>query len=264
MAPTLANILQRAIELQLRGIFTMLPGRIESYDPATQLANVKPLLKVSIPGATTADGETTEAELSEELPIIPNVKVQFPRVRAAVSGGTLDAHMYFPVKAGAEVMLIFSMMSLDKWSAGDGLDPIDPQDPRHHDLSDSIAIVGMYPDGTPISGLDDDDIRIVLDHPVGGRSEIGLGGDTGDAWLIPDPAVACYAQLGEKDAAELGVLGETLHAKLYALLDSFKTNAAAIVNTGVGPGSLNPTVLADIGTFLTGLADILCEKVKVS
>jgi hypothetical protein len=103
------------------------PGRIESFDPATGKAEVKPL--VQFPRKDKDSGEVTTLE----LPVIPDVPV------AVAQGG--GAKMTFPVSAGDPCLLIFSEVSLDEWLTNGG-DP-DPKDFRRNNLSDAMAIVGL-------------------------------------------------------------------------------------------------------------------------
>jgi hypothetical protein len=60
-------------------IHTAIPGRIESYDAATCLANVKPLLKRRFT-VDNADGEIVQQD--EEYPVIMAVPVSFCRILA--------------------------------------------------------------------------------------------------------------------------------------------------------------------------------------
>lgn len=124
MRDTLSDLLRSAIQSVLNDIHTCLPGRIESYDHATQKASVLPLLSRRL-----RSGDV------EERPVIANVPVVFPR-----SGG---ASLTFPVLPGDGCLLVFSERSIDLWLDQGGI--VAPDDPRKFDLSDCIAIMGLYP-----------------------------------------------------------------------------------------------------------------------
>jgi hypothetical protein len=255
--PNLASVIRRAIESALRSTYTMMPGRVESFDPDTQTANVQPLIRYAFPGQTVNE-TTTEEDLLTDLPVLPDVPILFPRSKSST--------IYWRIDPGSLVMLVFGTFSLEKFLVSNAetiaSGTIDPQDPRHHDLSDAVAIPGLYPEADPIANFDPADIRLINEPEGGPRTEVKLGGDTGDVALIVDR----YAQLGDEDADEFTLLGETAIADLQTLAQSFITNAATFVQVAStpGPGILNPTVVTDLGTFISSLAAWLTAKAKVS
>ena len=126
--PTLADGVSGAIWSTLANVHTVMPGIVQAYDAATQQAEVKPQLKKNYLDGT---------ELS--LPVISSVPVIFPR--------TATASLTFPVAKGDKVLLVFSERSLDEYlSLGK---EVKPQDRRKFDLSDAIAIPGLYDFSTP-------------------------------------------------------------------------------------------------------------------
>lgn len=60
-----------------------------------------------------------------------------------------------PIAVGDTGYLIFSDRSLDAWLAGGG-GIVDPQDARHHDLTDAIFVPGLVPFGNQTSDSTDD------------------------------------------------------------------------------------------------------------
>ncbi|MCK5603276.1 hypothetical protein KAR91_15440 [Candidatus Pacearchaeota archaeon] len=122
-SPTLAEVLQNAIRAEMLEIHTMLPAKVEKYDPDKQKASVSPLLKKKY-----VDGEIVQ------LPVINDIPVQW------LSGG--DAFIHMPLKVGDIGMVIFAERSLDKWLSGDG-SAVVPDDPRHHNLTDAVFIPGI-------------------------------------------------------------------------------------------------------------------------
>lgn len=121
---SLIDAINKGIESALNIIHTAVPGRIEKYDSGSQKAEVKPLIKRSYTDGT-----------SLSLPVIPNVPVIMPR--------TATFSLTFPVAAGDLVLLIFCERSLDRWLSNGG--EVEPGDDKKHDLSDAIAIPGLYP-----------------------------------------------------------------------------------------------------------------------
>jgi len=121
-------------------IHTTMPARIESYDHTQQRASVQPLIKKQY-----RDGQ----EVS--MPIIDRVPVVFPR-----SGG---ASLTFPVKAGDNVLLVFSERSMEKWLQDGGEQ--NPEDPRKFDLTDAIALPGLNPFNLASASTTNKDVELV-------------------------------------------------------------------------------------------------------
>jgi hypothetical protein len=122
---SLTALINSALDAALSDLHTHLPGRVESYDPATGLASVVPLLKRKY----AAD------DAAIELPVIPGVPVMHPRAG--------NAWVKLPIAAGDMVLLEFSERSLDRWLEKGGV--VDPEDPAKFSLNDAVAYPGLYP-----------------------------------------------------------------------------------------------------------------------
>jgi hypothetical protein len=133
--PTLSEVLQKSIDQVLANVHTCLPGKIETYDDATGLASVQPLLKRKYTGE----------DESIELPVISGVPVVFSR--------TANAYLKLPVAAGDNVMLLFAERSIDKWLTKGGV--VEPGDPAKFSLNDAIAVPGLYPKADAIQANGD-------------------------------------------------------------------------------------------------------------
>lgn len=120
----LADLIYLGIDSRLVDTHTALPGKIVSYDRATQLAKVRPALKRKY-----KDGEVVE------LPVINGVPVAFP------SGG--DAFIHFDLVEGDDVLLVICERSIDIWKQKGEV--VSPNDPRRFNLSDAFAIPGGKP-----------------------------------------------------------------------------------------------------------------------
>ena len=122
--PTLAGVIRDAIASRLADVHVSLPARIVSYDAATQKAEVQPEIKRTFIDGTSAD-----------LPIIVDVPVAWPRAG--------KAYLHMPLKAGDQVMLVFSERSLDEWKNRGG--SVKPKELRKFSISDAWAVPGGYP-----------------------------------------------------------------------------------------------------------------------
>lgn len=126
--PTLAEVLQRALESRLADVFTSLPGEVVTYYPETQTADVLPVVRRPLP--TEDDGIAFE-----DLPIVPNVPIVFPR-------GS-DVSIVWKPKPGDGVLLCVQMLSPANWRRTGEVS--DAGDVRLHSLGNAFAIPGAYP-----------------------------------------------------------------------------------------------------------------------
>jgi len=149
--PTLANVIQSAINTDRCNLNTALPASIVSYDASTQLAQVRPQFKRKFITGDVVD-----------TPIIHDVPVVMPRAgRAFIS---------LPLKAGDQVLLVVAQRSLDAWKSQGGCVDTSTEN-RKHDLSDCFAIPGGYPTNNTVP-MDPDNLLIVND-----QGQVTISGD---------------------------------------------------------------------------------------
>lgn len=231
-SPTLAHALRRALEAQSAALRVSLPGRVERFDPATQLADVKPLLH-EVYELDTGDTETSS------LPVITNVPVYSP--------GGQDFSLTMPVKAGDSCWLFFSDRSLDLWNENGGEQ--DPVDPRRHDLTDAICIVGVRPKATALSEYDADAIQM---GKIGGvrvrvkSAAVHLGVDHNED---ATDSVA-LASLVKNELEALKQKLESLTTAFNTHLHTVQTSGTPFVHTGVTtnvtPQAFPPNPVQDV------------------
>lgn len=137
--PTLAKLMEDAINAELVQVNTCLVAKVVAVDVAAAKVDVQPVLK-----RRYAD------ETLKEMPVITSVPIA--NYRAG------DAFITLPVKVGHYVELRFSQRSLDIWLNKGGV--VDPQDRRKFHLQDAIAYPGIYPFTEPPQGATADDIII--------------------------------------------------------------------------------------------------------
>lgn len=201
-SPELEELLTLAINSFLEDVHTGLPGRVDEYFPETQKANIKPLIKRRI---IHEDG----SELLEELPVIPDVPIAFDR--------TGKFFITFPVAKGDLVRLHFLERSIDNYLSGIG-DDTDPDEFRRHDLSDAIAVPGLYPFRRSIKDINS--VNLVMGHDEGGIQ----------IHLTPNGTMEVKVTGESEEAVALG------NALQSFWNNSFKpTFDAHIHPTGVGP-----------------------------
>lgn len=146
--PTLSRLLERVILTALSRMFVARPARVEAYDAENQTVDVTPTLKEVVEGE-----ETTRVQ---EMPRVNKVPLCWPRA----GNWFLSA----PLAPGDYVLLVCADRSIDTWQERGGI--VDPIDLRRHNITDAIAIPGVYPrpDALTESGIGDD---MILGHQGG-------------------------------------------------------------------------------------------------
>ncbi len=122
----LSDAIKLQINARLDHLHTAFPATIVSYDANTQKASVQPMIE-----RLDSNGESTKPAVINGVPIL------FP------SAGT--GILSFPIKTGDHVLVVVSDRSLDNYMFSDGSITINPEDRKTHDMSDAIAIPGLYP-----------------------------------------------------------------------------------------------------------------------
>jgi len=121
-APTLDELINALISLQLDDVHVAMPGRVVAYDGASQRASVQPTSKRVV----VVDGVRS----LESLPVLHGVPVVLP------GGG--GYRLTFPVAADDPVLLVVCSQAIDVL-AGAGA----PSSDRRHSPTDAVAILGL-------------------------------------------------------------------------------------------------------------------------
>lgn len=215
--PAWSTVIRRAIEVVLRSVSTAEPGVIESFDADACTADVQPLLMRIVRSET---GKTARRQN-----VVTHAPVLF------VGGG--GSRLTFPVKRGDQCLLIVASRAIDRWNEiGEELDP---QNERHHHITDAIAIVGLTPQA----------------HAKA---------------VNPDATVleAADLRLGNSDAAQSSMRADEFLDKLagtVSVLTALKTFAATCTTV---PASVPASTLATaIDTFASLVSTFKTSQVKV-
>lgn len=245
-APTLADVITRALESKSTELRVALPARVERYDASKQLIDAHPLIKDEY-----FDWE--DERHTHSLPVVTNIPVVFP--------GAGGFRLTFPVQVGDTVLLVFSDRSLDRWldSGGD----VDPVDNRQHSLADAIAIPGLRPFSNPVTGASTSDATIGKDggpQIVMKEAEIHLGADSSVPATEPVIKGATYRTAEDQLLSNLALALTQAGTALTAAgpLTLLPPAGASITAAGA---ALN-TIAAYISTFQTGGPQYLSTIVK--
>ena len=134
--PSFEEVLRAAATQAVEGLHVAMPGLVVKYIPGPPAkADIQPLLKRTVIFRDAS-------EESELLPVIPMVPI------IGLRGGGFYVNL--PLKPGDGVLLVVCERSIDNWVASSGKVPVDPVDLRKHDLSDAVAIPGLFPDLNPM------------------------------------------------------------------------------------------------------------------
>lgn len=241
-SPTLAEVLSLAIRQNQADLHVSLPGKILTYDPDEQKADIKPLLQRAL---VAADGTRLDPEV---LPILYDVPICFQR-GGGISGGFF---LSWPLKPDDLVQLIFIERSIDQYLDQTGQDSV-PSDFRLHDLSDAVAYPCFYPrrlslqEASPDNAVFGRDEGMQLHITPGDTAEFQVGG-------VADVSVA---------------IAETLEtfwtASVKAHLDDIFAALTAWVPVALDGGAALKTALA---TYLASAPPafdtaIISDKVKL-
>lgn len=123
------DVINSQISARQEGFYTVLPAIVRSYNADKQEVSVT--FAVS---QTTPEGVVIPAVNMSRVPVL------FPFGDSFRTGWRL--------KAGDNVLLLFSMRSLDEWKGSKGATAIAPESRRLHSPADAIAIPGLLPTGT--------------------------------------------------------------------------------------------------------------------
>jgi hypothetical protein len=186
---TLGELLNRALDARLADVHVSMPGRVETYDAATQTADVQPLLKRAL--------RDEDGEIVETLPLCPGVPVLFPRAG--------DWFVSLPLSKGDTVLLVFAERSLDQWLERGG--EVDPGDLRMHSLDGAVAIPGVYPRKERLADVHAENLVLGRDGGVQIHlrpdGTLSLGEETPGDWLAMAAKVLSELQKAEQDLNDL-------------------------------------------------------------
>lgn len=234
--PTLAEVVNRGLQLLSQQLYSIRVGRIEKFDASKGLADVQPLQQ-----------EIREIDGGEEvytIAVIPNVPV------ICLGGG--DYADTYPVAQGDECLLLVSDRSVDAWFDQGGV--VDPVDVRRHNLTDAFALVGLRSKSRALSEWPTD------------RREIGKQG--GPRVSVTDSRVNLGVDSGE-DATDAVALEpatkkelKALHDKLQDFINTFAEHTHFVSTAGpplAHTGTTEPTT--SLGPTLDPVGDIAATKV---
>lgn len=159
----LEDVISSAVDTVLQGVWTALPGIVESFENPSR-ANIRAAVK-------SAYINESGDPITEEVAVFTAVPVMQP-------GGS-GFRSYCPLAKGDAVMLVMSSRSMDQWLAKGGV--VEPGFTHHHHISDAVAFTGLRDFAHPLKNAPLDHASIGYDEGATIEfrpSEIRLGGDS--------------------------------------------------------------------------------------
>lgn len=138
--------MRAALDGRQSAIFTMMPGIIDTYDPATMTAKIQPAIQGNIP---QFDGTVKPTN----LPVVIFAPVVFP------GGGAYS--FTFPLVQGDEVLIFWAMRSVDAWWQQGGVQP--QVEARMHDISDGFCIPKVWSQKKKLANVSADHAQLRSD-----------------------------------------------------------------------------------------------------
>ena len=233
--PDLLDVLDLFGENLLNNLHTALPGRVESYDPATQRADVQPLIRRRIPKAGTDRREW----VYEDLPLIPSVRVIHPR-----GGG---AFVHLPIATGDTVLLVFCETGIGHWEAGDG-SLSDAGDERRHHLAHAVAIPGFYPAAKNIPSAGATPKELVMGFEGGATVRVRRADHAEPNTVVLETSAQVI--LGGETGAQFMARADRVDAAIAELRSKINSH----VHTSAAPGSATTTATPPVAFTAGGSA----------
>lgn len=147
ITPTPEGMIGDAVARVLQSLRTHLLATVVDYDAVRQTCSAQPIARQAV-------ADESGARVAEQLPVLVDVPVCFPR-----GGG---ARFTFPIAKGDTVVLMFMEHSIERWFAVGGAD-VDPLQDHRHDLGDAIALAGVSDSLHPLKNVPADRVSIGYD-----------------------------------------------------------------------------------------------------
>ena len=124
---------------KLANLRVAFPGIVKKFDPDQQTVNVQIAVMEKVKSKDAFGNEITE---DREIPELHDVPVCFPH-----AGGY---SLLMPIKENDECLVVFCDRCIDGWWQSGGVQP--QAESRLHDLSDGVAIMGVWSQPKKIKG----------------------------------------------------------------------------------------------------------------
>ena len=271
--PTDEELHEMLMEQLLRGIHVAMPGRIQSYDPVHQVADIVIGVKDSYPDPE-GDGEY----LHVNYPVLPAVPILWPRMGRWF--------MAMSVEPGDAVQVLFNSSAIGIWRRSPVVDNVEGIDramrgvhlvgdvARHH-LTHAVALLGLETFGRALNHAPDigehashPQSRMVLGSDLAAGMRVSIFGDghmeivKGNEVRLRIDAAGTMHLAGAPSVTKLLALAELVDARLETLRSALSghTHAAGSLAAPPGGGAVTGAT-GGAGTIGT-LASVAAAKTR--
>lgn len=259
--PTTRDVADAREEQLLLSLDGPMPGRVQSYDPATQTADIVPLVRKQV---VQPDGEYT----MEALPVLPSVPVCHWR-----AGGAM---LSLPIEEGTYGLVIVCAPAIGHWRVGDG-DVTDPGDLRRHHMAHAVFLpCGLVPrsealERTGAAGADGSGkptgIVLGFDAENGARHLVRANGaveiETGGATAFKVDANGTV-NLGAAAGAAFVALASYVDARLTQIQAAFDAHTHIIAGITAAAGAPIVATNAPPASPIGPLATVAATKARAT
>lgn len=142
------EILRVANAGMMKGVWTALPGIIQSFNPEQMTCEIQPAIQGVL---RSADAQGTLSLVN--MPKLVDCPVCFQ------GGGGFTTT--YPIGAGDECLVVFASRCIDAWWQSGGIQP--PAEMRFHDLSDGFCIPGVRSVPRALANISPDSVQMRAD-----------------------------------------------------------------------------------------------------
>lgn len=220
--------LREAFDGLRAGIWTALPGIIQSFSASAMTCEVQPTIKVPV---RQIDGTI----VTVALPLLVDCPVQFP------SGG--NCTLTFPVGPGDECLVVFASRCIDSWWQSGGVQ--EQAELRMHDLSDGFALLGFRSKPRALSGISTTAAQLRTDD---GQAYVEVNAATHAIKIQTTAPVSVTSSASASVTAPSISLGATGQTLLAFVTSAFQTLFNGHTHTSAGAGSPTSTPNQTMGS----------------
>lgn len=214
--PSAPEVHEAFIKAALDRVHTAIPGKIQSYDAARQVADIVPQVPRVVRGRLTRERKL------DHLPVFPDVPVAFPRAAGF--------YIHFPVQPGDTCLVVVTEADMNEWlRTGEA---IDPGLSGRFRLSSAVAFLGLSPETNRITDATPGALTI---------------GKQGGPQVVIDGALV---RVGSALASDFVALSSKVDAAIAAIVAYVNSHTHVVGGTAAVPGT--PPVSAPVtGTAAT-------------
>lgn len=213
------SVIPKVIREEIKDVRVCIPAKVVSYDPSTQTAKCRPMVKNRIKNNRTGEVAYEEIKPISDVPVLWQ------------AGGGMSFVM--DLDPGDDVVLIVADRSIDEWQNSTSDSAQEPFSSRRYNLSDALAI------------------------PAGRRPADSLDSDhyASDGAVLKVPKI----YIGDSTASEALAVAQSVESRLANVVQMFNVHnhVSATPGSPGGPpiSPMNPVVQGEFNSSIVFTSD---------